>query len=257
MTPQDEEEVARHTKPFVEHLEDLRVTILRCLVALVAGMILVVPFSPAILRLLKLPLAKAGQNPEEFLRVFRVVGGMSITMRIALWGGLVLSIPFLGYFISAFIFPGLTKRERKSVLRASGFAAVLFVAGVALGYFATLPVALSLMLRIIEWLGSPCEFLELSDYVGFVLKLLVAFGLAFELPVVVLALGSMGLISSEQLRKKRPYVIVGLFVVAMVLTPPDPLTQLMMALPLTALYECCIWVIRLKEIRAERAERGR
>ena len=118
-----------------------------------------------------------------------------------------------------------------------------------MGYFLTLPLALRVMFRINNWLGASCEFVELSDYVGFVMKLLIAFGLAFELPVIIIVLGSLGIISSDQLRSKRRYVIVLLMVAAMLLTPPDPLTMLMMAAPLALLYELCIWVIRLKERR--------
>jgi sec-independent protein translocase protein TatC len=118
-----------------------------------------------------------------------------------------------------------------------------------MGYFVTLPVALELMLRINRWLGVRCEFVELGDYVSFVLKLLICFGLAFELPVIVLALGTVGVVNSGQLRRYRRHVIVGLLVAAMLLTPPDPVTQLLMAAPMALLYEACIWLVRLIERR--------
>jgi len=120
-----------------------------------------------------------------------------------------------------------------------------------MGYFVTMPVALRMMFRINAWMRVSCEFVELSDYVSFVLRLLIAFGLAFELPVVVVVLGSIGVVSSDQLRAKRRHVIVGLLIAAMLLTPPDPLTQILMAGPLVLLYELCIWVVWFRE-RARR-----
>jgi sec-independent protein translocase protein TatC len=120
-----------------------------------------------------------------------------------------------------------------------------------MGYVITLQVAIRVMLRINRWLGTTCEFVELSDYVSFILRLLIAFGLAFELPVIILALGHAGVIRSAQLRNKRRHVIVGLMIVSMLLTPPDPLTLVLMAVPMALLYEACIWLIWCRERRAK------
>lgn len=247
---------SRHTKSFLGHLEDLRKTILWSAILLAAGMIIAIPLSPLIVELLKVPLEKAGLDPDSFLKIIHVTGGFSVAMRIIFWSGLLLSAPCIVFAIGWFVFPGLTRRERRGILNASGFAVVLFAAGVCMGYFLTLPVAFRMMFRINNWLGVSCEFVELSDYVGFVLKLLIAFGLAFELPVIIIALGSMGIISSDQLRSKRRYVIIGLMVAAMLLTPPDPLTLLLMAMPLALLYELCIWIIRYKERAGRKKEHG-
>ena len=238
---------SRHTKPFLEHLEDLRRTMLWCAGFLAVGMALAIPLAPRILELLKAPVARNGLDPAEFLRVLRVAGGFSIALRVVFWSGLLGASPFIVCAIGHFVFPGLTVRERKSVLGAAGFAVLLFAGGVLMGYLVTLPVALRVMLAINRWMHVTCEFVELSDYVAFALKLLMAFGLAFELPVVLLALGGLGILSSDQLRRKRRHVIVGLMVLAMLLTPPDPLTQLLMAVPMALLYEACIWLIWLRE----------
>jgi len=250
-TSRDDEDVSfNHARSFLEHLEDLRRTVLWGAVSLAAGMVIAVPLAPLILKWLKAPLKRAGLDPESFLRVLRVTGGFSISMRIIFWSGLLIGVPFMVLAVANFVFPGLTRRERRCVSYASLFGAVLFTGGVCMGYFITLPVALQLMLRINNWLGVTCEFVELSDYVGFVMKLLIAFGLAFELPVIILALGSTGIITSDQLRGKRRYVIVGLMVAAMLLTPPDPFTLLMMAVPMALLYELCIWIIRFNELKS-------
>ncbi len=231
------------TKPFVEHLGDLRRTILWSLISLGVGMAFAFPLAPYVLALLRVPVARAGLNPETFLRVLRVAGGLSITLRIGFWGGLLLALPFILMAVAWFVFPGLTSRERKAVRNALGVAVLLFAAGVAFGYFLVLPAVVQLMLRINEWLGLTSEFVELGDYVSFVLRLLIAFGLAYELPVVIVVLGNLGIVTSRSLRVYRRHVVVGLLVAAMLLTPPDPLSQIMMALPLVLLYEICIWIV--------------
>jgi sec-independent protein translocase protein TatC len=162
----------------------------------------------------------------------------------------LLAAPVIVWIIAWFVFPGLTARERMALRRGGLVAVGLFVVGVAMGYAMTLPVALRMMLGINSWLGEPqTPFVDLADFVAFELKLLLGFGLAFQLPVVLLALGSVGIISSKQLREKRRHVIVCVFVLAMLLTPPDPITQVMMALPLALLYEACVWLLRAMERR--------
>jgi len=245
----DKELFDRYTKPFREHLEDLRHALLWCVGSIAAGMLVAIPLAPWILALLKDSLASAGKDPETFLKVMRVTAGLAVTLRIVFWTGMVIAVPVVAFAVARFVFPGLKQIERRVVLQACGVAALLFAAGVAMGYTVTLPVALRVMFRVNSWLGVSCEFVELADYVGFAMKLLVAFGLAFELPVVVLALGSMGVVSADQLRRKRPYVIVGLLVLAMLLTPPDPFTQLLMAVPMALLYELCIVVIAVRQKR--------
>jgi sec-independent protein translocase protein TatC len=233
----------KHTKSFLGHLEDLRRTALWCLVCYALGLVLAIPLAPGLLHVLKGPVAMAGLDPDRFLRVLQVTGGFSIAMRLIVWGGLLFSLPFLIFLIAGFVFPGLTQRERRASTVAMAVAVLLFAGGVTMGYYMTLPVAVQLMIRISAWLNVPCEFVELSDYVGFTLKLLIAFGLAFELPVVVLLLGSLGIVTSSQLREKRRHAIVVLLIIAMFLTPPDPITQVLMAAPMALLYEICIWVL--------------
>jgi len=184
-------------KPFVEHLEDLRRTIIWCAGLLVVGMIAAVPLTPWVVELLKFPLRKAGMDPDLSLQTIGVATGFSVAMRVIFWGGMLLAFPFMLLAIAHFVFPGLTGRERRALTRGAGFAAVLFAAGVGMGYCMTLPVAVEMLFRVNTWLHIKCELVELSEYIGFALKLLLAFGIAFELPVVVLLLGSLGIVSSE------------------------------------------------------------
>jgi sec-independent protein translocase protein TatC len=234
-------------KPFLDHLEDLRRTLLASVAAFAVGVVIAMWFAPRILQILEQPLLRAGRNPDTFLIILEVMGGLSIAVRVTVWSGLLLSAPFILFFVGGFVFPGLHRHERRTVALSIVFAATLFAAGVRLCYTYVLPQALEVMFWFNTWMGVKGDQALVTDYVSFVLKLLIAFGLSFELPVVILALGHLGVVTSAQLREKRRYVIVGLFVVAMILTPPDPFTQIIMALPMTALYELCIWIIWVKE----------
>jgi len=234
-------------KPFLEHLADLRMTLLGCLAAWGIGMAIIGPFVPRLFAILRAPLAKITEHPEQFLRSLEITGGFSIAMQIVLWGGLLVSAPFITFLLARFILPGLTSLERKVIVRSLGFVVALFILGVGIAYFATLPVALKIMLDLHAWLGIRAEWTAIS-YVSFAVKLLLAFGLAFELPVVIVALGYLGIVSAAFLRSKRRHAIVIILILAAVLTPgPDVFSQLVMAMPMILLYEACIWIIWLAE----------
>ena len=240
------------SKPLLEHLDDLRAALLWCSAALVLGMIVAIPFAPAIFRMLRVPLANVTDHPAQFLRSLEITGGFSIAMQMVFWSGLLLSAPFLAFFIARFVFPGLTRRERKAVVGGMAFAVALFALGVVLGYFITLPVALQVMFRLHDWLGIRAEWTA-NSYVSFSMQLLIAFGFAFEMPVVMLILGYLGILSSDLLRSKRRHAIVIIFIAAMILTPgPDVFSQLIMGIPMILLYELCIWMIWFFEKKKQR-----
>lgn len=243
METQDEVTAAKKgEKPFLEHLEELRRSLIHALMILAAGVLIAIPLVPFILTLLKAPLAAVVPEPSRFLRSLEVAGAFTVTLRIAFWSGLLISAPILIFVAGSFVFPGLREREREVILKSSGFAVALFALGVFIAYRITLPVALGLMFRMHGWLGVQAEW-TVTSYVAFATQMLIAFGLAFELPVVVLILGRLGILNSTQLRGKRRHVILLLLVLAMILTPPDIFTQIIMALPLVLLYEFCIWLL--------------
>lgn len=239
-------------KPFLAHLEDLRLVLLRCAVVLAAGTGLAIAYTPRILAILKAPLGRVVENPDTFLRSMEVVGAFTATMRIGLWSGLVLSAPFLVIIIGAYLLPAMTPSERRAVGGVGAFGVVLFLFGVWMGYRFTLPFALQTLFAMHGWLGIQAEW-TITSYVTFATQLLVAFGLAFELPVVLLILGRLRIISSRWLRTYRRHAIIVILILGAVLTPPDVFSQLLMSVPLVLLYELCIWIVWSWE-RARRAE---
>jgi len=235
-------------KSFLGHLEDLRRAVLWSVAAVVVGMLAAIPLAPKVLSWVMLPLAEAGKDPAQFLRVIDVTGGLSLAMSVIMWTGMILSAPFVLFAAAWFIFPGLTLREKRTVLDAFGFAVVLFVLGVAVGYRMILGVSLRWMFQLNDWLGLKIEFVTVTSYVSFVLKMLLGFGLSFEFPVLILALAKVGLVSCAFLRDKRRHVAVILLIVAAVVTPTvDPVTQLLLATPLYLLYEACVWMVWFME----------
>lgn len=229
-------------KPFLAHLEDLRQVLLRSALVLAIGTGLAIAYTPRILAILKAPLGAVVENPDTFLRSMEVVGAFTATMRIGLWSGLVLSAPFLVMIIGAYLLPVLTASERRAVGGVGAFGVVLFLFGVWMGYRFTLPFALSTLFAMHSWLGIQAEW-TITSYVTFATQLLVAFGLAFELPVILLILGRLRIISSRWLREYRRHAIIVILIIGAVLTPPDIFSQLLMSVPLILLYELCVWIV--------------
>jgi sec-independent protein translocase protein TatC len=244
-----DEQAPTAVKPFLDHLEDLRWTVVRCAVVLAIGVVVAYPFAPKVLQLLSRPLHAVTDRTDEFLRSLEVGGAFSVSMRLAGWSGLLLSSPFLTLFIGRFVFPGLFEHEKRTVVRMFGFALMLFAVGISLGYAYLLPVALKMMFSLHAWMGVRAEW-TITNYLAFAMPLLIGFGLVFELPVVLVALGRMGFITAAQLRQRRRHAIVAALVIGMVMTPPDVFSQVLMATPLIGLYEISIWLVAVAERRA-------
>lgn len=230
-------------RPLLEHLVALRDMLVFASVAWALCVIAACVFSPQILAWLKSPAAAS----EDMLQGLDLTSGFSTMMSIALWGGTAISFPFLVYAVLRFVFPALTRREKAVLLTVLIAGSTLFTTGVGLAYGKTLPLVVTAFQAINEWVGLPVTMIRIEGYISIVLKTVIAFGLVFQLPLVLFVLGWFGIVTSEGLRAKRRTAIVAAFVVAMFLTPPDPMSQLMMAVPLCLLYELSIWAVWLRE----------
>jgi len=241
--PEDPHE--EHAQPFLDHLEELRNTLLWCVGALFLGVLITFAFTPKILSFLMTPLDGLVENPREFLRSLQVTGAFMVWLRIAAWSGLLISSPFIVYFLARFIFPGLKERERDVLVKASGFAVLMFVVGVVFAYTVGLPISLKMMLKLHADLAIAAEW-TVNDYVAFTTQLMIGFGLAFEMPVVVLILGRLGIVTVDQLCDKRKHVFLVTLVVGMLLTPQDIASMFILAIPLYALFEMCVLILRFQ-----------
>lgn len=220
-----------------EHFGELRSVLLWSVGFLAAGVVVAAVFAKWIFQFLLRPLS--GIQGEILLYTFSPPEVIILYLKITLVGGAVLSSPLLLWKFLGFVLPGLKKRERRMIFPASLAGGVLFLVGAVFAYLVVLPVALQFLWAFnLAWGLEP--HWRINHYVSFVLALCVSFGLSFELPLVVTVLARFGLASPAFLRHYRGYVIVGLFSMAALLTPPDVITQLLLALPLWLLYELSI-----------------
>jgi len=224
--------------PFLDHLEELRRRAIRILVVVMALTIACFFVSDYFLNFL-LYSTKSLQN-EINLQVLKIQTVFVIKLELALIFGIALSLPYILYQIWQFIAPGLLERERKYVFPVIFFATISFLAGAGFAYFVIVPIALDFFLSLAP--ASVTNNIALDFYFGFVVRIVIVFGVVFELPAVSLFLTKIGLLTPEFLKKYRRYAIVIIFIVAAILTPPDPTTQIMLAIPLVILYEFTIWI---------------
>jgi len=169
-------------------------------------------------------------------------GGFVVAFQVAIYGGAMLASPFIFYFVATFIFPALKLRERKYIYRGLAFGGGLFLAGVAFCYFILMPLALTAAQMYSHWLGFGALQWRAEDYISFVCRFLLGMGLGFELPVVILTLVKIGILDYRTLSKARRYMIVINLILGAVLTTPEVFTQIVMFVPLQALYEITVWI---------------
>ena len=238
--PDPEEEYGGPVKPFLDHLEDLRWVLIKSISALVLGMGICALYAPWIKKVLTGPFDALGEPLK--LQVFDVMGGFSILLKIAFWGGLLLAFPFIGYFVGSFVIPALKGKEKKYFFIGLCIGAGLFVIGVLFSYFFVLKVSLRAFLMCSRWMGFDMDWWRAESYFLFAIQLLLGVGVSFELPVVVLTLVRIGILDHKTLVKGRPYMLVINFAASAFITPPDVLSTIVLTLPMQLLFEICIWV---------------
>lgn len=240
------------SKPFLDHLEDLRWTVVKMAITLFVAMIVCLLFRQTLVRLLQAPLHELDPQVGA-LRALGITDSIVISFHLAFYSGIVLSFPLLLYFLAGFILPALTAVEKRFLFPAIAGSFGLFLLGVFVCYFWLLPRTILFFFRDTQSLGWAPTW-TVQQYYSFVTKFVLGFGLAFELPVVVLALVYFGLITYRFMARTRPYAIVLIFILAAIIAPtPDLLTLVAMGLPMALLYESCIWIAWMMERRALRS----
>lgn len=188
------------------------------------------------------------------LRNFGPAEGFMVAFTIALYASLVLAAPFCFYFIGGFVLPAFHVREKRMIFTWLRWGVLLFMTGVAMTYFLLLPLALRASMEYSHLLGFAADEWRADEYIGFACKFMIGMGLGFQFPLVVLGLVKFGILDHRQLSHYRRHVIVVSFVLGAVLTTPEVITQVAMAVPLCLLYEACIWIAWYWERKAQRAE---
>lgn len=223
------------------HLTELRHRLIVTLVILCVAMTGVYVLKEPLLTFLLKPLLATPNAPQTI--VFSAIPELFFAyLKITVWGGVFITLPILMYQIWRFFAPGLYKHEKKAVLPQLIAAPLLFYGGGAFAYFGVLPLALKFFLGFNQQGVSALP--NVTDYLGLLFNFAFGFGLAFNLPVILIILMQLGVFKPEQLARWRRFAIVAVFVVATIITPPDPFSQLMLALPLVGLYELAILIGR-------------
>jgi sec-independent protein translocase protein TatC len=219
---------------FISHLVELRDRLLRAILAVLIVFLCLFPWAKDLYSLLAQPLLAVLPQGGQMIAT-DVVGVFLVPMKVALLVAFVIALPYVLYQIWAFVAPGLYTHEKRLVLPLIVTSTFLFVAGMAFAYFLVFPVVFKFMASIapegVAWMT------DIEKYLSFALTTFIAFGVTFEVPVAVVLLVRMNIVGVDKLREIRPYVIVGAFVVGAIFTPPDVISQLLLAVPLWVLYE--------------------
>jgi len=226
---------------FLDHLEELRWRIIKILLSVIILSIISFTQADYIIDFLKYPLSKI--NPAPKIIFLKPAGMFIVRMSVAFVAGFVFSLPIIIIQIWKFISPGLYTTEKKIAYIFFFSAIICFIAGFLFAYFLILPMGLNFLLKMtVEGIEPQ---LDINNYISFVMQLIIVFGLVFELPVIVGTLAKFNLINSNFLKKIRPYAIIIIFIISALITPPDIVSQVFLALPLILLYEISILLAKL------------
>jgi len=238
-------------QPFLSHLEELRKRLVICAIGVGAGFVIAYIFSERLFQLLVAPLKAV--MPEGDQMIFTNLPEMFFAyIKVAFIAGILAAAPLIFYQLWMFIAPGLYQKEKKMAIPFVISSTILFVGGALFGYFVVFPFGFKF------FIGFSNEYVKalpsVKQYFSFSMKLLFAFGIVFELPVIIFFLSKMGIVTPQFLSQKRKYAILLTFALAAILTPPDVITQCMMAGPLIVLYEIGILVSRVAQKKKEGGE---
>ncbi|MBS4098119.1 MAG: twin-arginine translocase subunit TatC [Sulfuricella sp.] len=227
-TPEDASET------FISHLIELRDRLLRAVIAVTVVFVCLFPFAKDLYTLIAQPLLASLPKGGQMIAT-DVVGVFFVPVKVTMLTAFLIALPYVLYQVWSFVAPGLYAHEKKLIVPLVVASTLLFLCGMSFAYFLVFPVVFSAMTAFtpegVSWMT------DINKYLDFVLTLFVAFGVTFEVPVAVVLLARFGIVSIVQLKEARPYVIVGAFVIGAIFTPPDVVSQIMLAIPLWLLYE--------------------
>ena len=241
---------------FISHLIELRTRLLHSIVAVVVVLVCLFPWAKDIYAALAAPLLKALPQGSTMIAT-DVTGTFLVPLKVTLMAAFLIALPYVLYQVWAFVAPGLYQHEKRLALPVIFSSVVFFALGMAFAYFFVFPIAFGFFAGYTP--AGVQMMTDIDKYLSFVLTMFLAFGITFEVPVVVVVLVRLGVVSLDKLRSIRGYVIVGAFVVGAIFTPPDVLSQVMLAIPLWLLYELGLLVARFvavtkRETGAEESE---
>ena len=248
----DQTDLRDSKQPLLSHLSELRSRLLKTLIMLTVFFVIFYIFADNIYNFLVQPYASAVEGEAGRRLIFTALHETFFTyIRVALFASLFISLPFLLIQLWIFIAPGLYRNEKNIVMPYLIATPLLFVLGSALVYYVIMPLAIKFFLSF-ETIGGngvlPIQLeAKVNEYLSLVMRLIIAFGLSFQLPVALTLMARVGFVSTSSLRKNRKYVIVGVFAMAALLTPPDPISQIGLGIPILILYELSIYAVSLIE----------
>ncbi|MFD1251875.1 Sec-independent protein translocase protein TatC [Devosia equisanguinis] len=247
-----EDELAGSEAPLLEHLIELRKRLINSAIAIVVLMVICFLLAGNIFDILLNPYRSIYANPGDMELIYTAPQEFFFTqLNLAFFGAIFLGFPYIATQIYGFVAPGLYKHERKALVPYLIATPIFFLLGAAMVYFVVLPMALNF------FAGMQTDEIKLlakvSEYLGLAMTLILAFGICFQLPVVLTLLAQIDLVNVDQLKKGRRYAIVGILIVAAFITPPDPISQIGLALPMYGLYELSIISVRWVQRRREKA----
>lgn len=229
------------SQTIVEHLTELRIRVVRALWGIILGFGICYYFNEQLMDIIRQPIQPFLPNSGGGLVFLGVMDKFVAGLKVALLGGVIMSCPWWLYQVWKFVSPGLYEKERKYAVGFISFGSIMFLMGVSFAYFLVYPAAFKFLLSFGGTKDTP--MITLSEYLSFFVTTTLVFGAAFELPLIMMILGLVGIIDEKMLRSKRRYAIVILAVISAVLTPPDALSMFMLLIPLTILYELSIFLV--------------